>query len=133
MNGGDSNGWPFKDWAFEQWRAKYGTKPPWGKVDFIKLSTARERFDTEDLARAAWDAYLASTDEFYAGHDPGHFLSSLSRWVAKAPKAPVRHSDADEARYAEMRRILREVERDPSIPEDKKRVEAAKRWKAIEV
>ena len=130
MLGGDAVGVSFKDWAFEQWREKYGTKPPWGKVEYISLATALERLDTEDEARAAWDAYLACDEPFYQGHAPRLFLRDLGKWVGryKRPK-PVEQEDPVRAR---MLKILLEVERDPSIPEDKKRLEAAKRWKGIQ-
>jgi hypothetical protein len=125
----------FKDWAWEEWKAKYRTSPPWGKKEFTQLYEAQQRIDTEDLARDAWKLFLASEDPFIKGHSPSGFLFKLSEFVSEAAKqaSPKRKYDdhPQSARLNEMARILAEIEMDDSIPESEKRNEAAKRWKEI--
>lgn len=131
--GGDPNGVPFHVFAFEEWRAKYGTKPPWGKREFTNLAAARSRFDTEDLARAAWTVYLKNTDTFFEGHGPSKFLMELGKWVAKAPKAqPKKQADGEAvARSRRMAKIYAEVERDSAIPDSEKKNEASRRCREL--
>lgn len=130
---GDENGVRWKDWVWEEWKAKYGTSPPWGKKEFSQLADARQRLDTEELARDAWRLFLASTDPFYEGHEPGKFLSSLTRWTGKAAKTPPRRHNSfpGAARAAAMARIVAEVSKDDTIPVEQKRAEMSKRWKEI--
>ena len=132
--GGDPNGVLFKDWAWEEWRTKYGVKPPWGAREFTNLAAARSRFDDEALARAAWTVYLANTEPFYEGHGPGKFLFELGKWIAKAPrpavaKKPETYPGAERA--AKMVAILKEVEADDTIPATMKRDEMARRWRQL--
>jgi hypothetical protein len=133
--GGDSNGVPFKDFAWEEWKSKYGTSPPWGKKEFVQLYDARQRLDTEELARAAWTKFMQSTDPFHEGHSPGQFLYSLSKMTARAVKAIPKPKQAatfpGAERAAKMVAILKEVEADDTIPATMKRDEMAKRWKGI--
>jgi hypothetical protein len=134
MMGGDSNGVPFKDWAFKEWGDKYGVKAPWMPVDFIKLAKARAQFESEDLARAAWTAYLNNQEPFFAGHDPGRFLSNLSRFIVRAkPKKlhrdPMREDDIWSRKTAALIRIHREVACDDTIPNEKKRDECSRRFR----
>ena len=131
--GGDSNGVPFHTFCWEEWKAKYGTSPPWGTREFVNLVEARKRIDTEQVARDAWTKYLASTDEFYAGHEPGKFLSSLSRWVAKSVPRQRRDKMREDGPWAERTNFLiqlhKEVNADDSIHELKKRDEVSRRFK----
>ena len=134
MLGGDENGVLFKDWAWEEWKAKYGTSPPWSKKEFAQLADARHRIDTEQVAREAWTKFLASTDEFYAGHEPGKFLYSLSRWVAGvAAKRPRRDKMQEDGPWADRTACLvelyRKVNADDSISEAKKRDEVSRRFR----
>ena len=131
MIGGDSNGVPFHTFCFEEWKSKYGTKPPWLKVDYIELAKARTTFESEDIARAAWQKFLASDDPFYAGHEPRKFLSSLGRWV---PKQRLRRDKMrDDGPWAERTAALvelhRQVNADDSIPEAGKRDEVSRRFR----
>ena len=134
--GGDPNGVPFKDWAWSEWRDKYGTSPPWRNKEFAQLADARSRLDTEQLAREAWMMFLASNEPFHEGHSPGQFLYSLSKMTARAVKAIPKPKQAatfpGAERAAKMVEILREVEADATIPQAMKRDEMAKRWKGIE-
>lgn len=135
MIGGDPNGVPFHVFAHQEWLDRYGVKPPWGKVEYMKLATALKRLDTSEAARNAWIAYLADEDQYLTGHPPGLFLSQLSRWVVKAIKArPKPRKEPDfpgKARADAMVAIMREVELDPTIPQPMKRDEMARRWKQI--
>ena len=132
---GDENGVPFHVWAFEEWRGKYNIKPPWGRVEYMKLATALKRFDEQEHARAAWLAFLADDDPFNQGHSPGLFLATLSKWTVKGIKAQPKKAETfpGAERAAEMVRIRMEVERDATIPESGKRDEMSRRWKSIEV
>jgi hypothetical protein len=132
--GGDSNGVPFKDFAWEEWKSKYGTSPPWGKKEFVQLADARSRLDTEQLSREAWAKFLADADPFYTGHEPGKFLFSLSRWVAKAvPKQLRRDKMQTDDKWAERTNYLiqlhKEVNADDSIHELGKRSEVSRRFR----
>ena len=133
--GGDPNGVPFKDWAWSEWRDKYGTSPPWRNKEFAQLADARSRLDTEQLAREAWMMFLASNEPFHEGHSPGQFLYSLSKMTARAVKAIPKPKQAatfpGAERAAKMVEILREVEADATIPGPMKRDEMARRWKGI--
>jgi len=129
---GDETAVPFKDWAFEEWRTKYGVKPPWGKREYTNLAAARSRFDTEELARAAWSTYLKNSEPFYEGHGPGKFLYDLGKWTAKVPKRPQKQVEGEAVvRAQRMAKIYAEVERDASIPEAEKKNEASRRWKEL--
>ncbi len=135
MLGGDSNGVPFHVFCHDEWRDKYGDKPPWLAKDYTQLATALKALGGEEKARAAWRMFLASTDQFYEGHPPGKFLGSLSRWVAKAPK-PQKQVEGEAVsaalrRAGLMAKIYAEVEKDNSIPPDQKIAERSKRWKQI--
>ena len=134
MIGGDPNGVPFHAFAFVEWRDKYGVKPPWGKVEYMKLAAALKRFDEPEQARAAWLAFLADPDPYYQGHAPGLFIATLSKWTVKGiPKpAPRPEKFPGSERAAKMVAILREVEADATIPATMKRDEMARRWKGIE-
>lgn len=90
---------PFAAYAHDRWREVYGTKPPWLRKDYIKLEAAHKAIGDADVARAAWDRFLAETDFFYQGHEPGKFLAQLSRWV---PKQPKRHAMLAETLPPEM-------------------------------
>ena len=134
MIGGDPNGVPFKDWAWSEWRDKYGVKPPWGAREFTNLAAARSRFDDEALARAAWTVYLANTEPFYEGHGPGKFLFDLGKWTAKAPRPVPKPSDEKSAilkRAAAMAAVVREVHADDAIPQPMKQDEMKRRWGLI--
>ena len=131
--GGDSNGVPFKDFAWEEWKAKYGTSPPWGKVEFIILAEARHRIDTEELARTAWTKFLASPVPFFAGHEPKKFLASLSQWVAASVPRLRRDKMQEDGPWADRTAALVELHRsvnaDDSIPEAGKRNEISRRFR----
>lgn len=131
--GGDAAGVLFPVWAWEEWKSRYGTSPPWGKKEMAQLHEARQRLDTEQLAREAWMAFLTSTDPFYEGHEPGKFLSSLSRWTGRVAKKASKRPNAfpGAARAAAMARIVAEVSRDATIPLDQKRAEMSRRWKEL--
>ena len=131
MLGGDQNGLAFRDWAFICWRDRYGTKAPWLPKDFVILARALAAFEDEATARAAWTAFLDSQDPFYAGHEPGKFLVSLSRWGAKAKPRPSRKPSEDDVRTVALIRIHREVSQDPNIPESGKRDECSRRYREI--
>ena len=135
---GDENGVQFKDFCWEEWKAKYSTSPPWGKAEFVVLHEARQRLDTEDLARAAWTKFLASTDPFHEGHSPKKFLYSLSQMTARAlrgmPPRERRDKIQDDGPWADRTAYLiqlhKEVNADDSIHELKKRDEVSRRFKA---
>lgn len=131
---GDPNGLPFKDWAWEEWRDKYGVKAPWLGKDFVVMANALKALGDEATARAAWTAFLASDDLFYQGHEPGKFLASLSRWAAKTkPKSARRDKMHEDPKWAERKaallQIYREVAADASIPETEKRDECSRRFR----
>lgn len=143
MLGGDEDGVLFKDWAWEEWKSKYGTSPPWMPKDFVILHKARNLMETEHVAREAWTAYLNDTTPFYEGHGPGLFLNNLSRFLVRVVKTiprsetfkplgtVARESFPGAARAARMVEILKEVEADATIPQTMKRDEMARRWKGI--
>lgn len=82
MLNGDANGVQFKDFCFESWREKHGSKPPWGPKDYVLLANAHKRFEDEESSRRAWTAFLATDEPFLAGHDPGKFMLTISRWAS---------------------------------------------------
>jgi len=124
MLGGDPNGLPFKDWAFETWREKYGTKPPWIPKDYAMLANALKAYGGEEYARAAWRAFLASEEPFYAGHEPRKFLASMGRW--SQPAKPQKQVGKDI--YSERLKIMQAVDRDPQFTtEQQRRDEYARR------
>jgi hypothetical protein len=130
--GGDETGVPWKDWAWQCWNDRYGTKAPWLAKDFVILAKALSAFEDEATARAAWTAFLASEDPFYAGHEPGKFLASLGRWIPKQPRQrrdPMNESDDYKRRAAALVRIHREVAVDEAIPSDGKRTEVSRRFR----
>ena len=131
--GGDGNGVLFKDFCWEEWKAKYGTSPPWRNKEFAQLADARHRIDTEQVARDAWTKFLADPEPFYAGHEPGKFLSSLSRWVAKSVPRQRRDKMQMDDKWSERTNYLvqlhKEVNADDSIHELKKRDEVSRRFK----
>ena len=134
--GGDSNGVPFKDFAWEEWKAKYGTSPPWGKKEFVQLHEARQRLDTEELARAAWTKFMQSTDSFHEGHSPGQFLYSLSKMTARAVASiprqrrdKMQEDPAYAGRAEALLQIHKDVNSDDSIPNERKRDECSRRFR----
>lgn len=132
MLGGDANGVTFRDFCWESWKSLYGTSPPWGNKEFAQLHEARQRIDTEQLAREAWSKFMASTDPFHEGHSPGKFLYSLSEMTARAVKAiPRERRDkmTEDAKTLALRRIYAEVNEDVSIPEAEKQNEASRRYR----
>ena len=132
MLAGDPIGVPFNDWAFIEWGEKYGTKAPWGKVEFIALATALSRFESETIARGAWTNYLACDDPFYRGHSPRLFLASLGRWTPKVPRArrdKMQPDDIWKQKADALVRLHKEVNEDESIPELRKRDEVSRRFK----
>ena len=133
--GGDSNGVAWKDFCWEEWKAKYGTSPPWGKIEFIVLAETRHRIDTEDLARAAWTKFLASPNPFFQGHEPKKFLASLSQWVAAAVPRLRRDKMQEDPAYAgraeALIRIHAEVAKDDSIPSSEKQNVCSRRFKEM--
>jgi hypothetical protein len=134
MLGGDENGQPFKDWAFEEWRSKYSVKPPWLTKQFVALAGALKVSESEEVARAAWSSYLASTDPFYEGHPPTKFLQSIDRWTVKAKprnlhRDKMRDDDPWAQRTKALQRIYAEVHADPSIHELDKRSECSRRFR----
>jgi len=133
MIGGDSTGVPYHVFCHDEWRDKYGIRPPWGNKEFAQLAQAYKRFENDGVARSTWKLYLASGDEFYQGHEPGKFLASLSRWIVKAPKPKKAASFPGAARAAAMAKVVREVHADPAIPGPMKQDEMKKRWAMIPI
>jgi hypothetical protein len=133
MMGGDLDGAPIRwsEWCYESWKLQYGIKPPWGGPEFAQLATARKRFESEELARAAWRAFLESGDPFYAGKEPKMFLSSLSRWIVKVPAKRKKPEQVEGEAIVARQRIMREVYQDASIPEAEKRNEYARRAREL--
>ena len=133
MLGGDENGVLFKDFAWESWKDRYGTSPPWGPKEFKILHEARHRIDTEQVARDAWAKYLNSTDEFYTGHEPGKFLSSLSRWVARSVprmrRDKMQPDDIWKQKADALIRLHGEVRADSTIPESEHQNEVSRRFR----
>ena len=133
MMGGDSNGVLFKDYCWQEWKDKYGTKPPWKTKEFTQLADARSRFDDEDLARSTWNTFLKSEDPFHEGHSPGQFLYSLSKMTARAAKVKPQKQVEGEGVSRLLRRmaeIAAEVDKDHTIPESERQNEYKKRWAA---
>lgn len=79
----------FAEYCHDQWAMKYGTKPPWGKKDYILLAEARKLIEFDLDAEEAWDSYLDSKDPFYSGHPPNLFRSSISKWFKPRREMPV--------------------------------------------
>ena len=135
MLAGNSKAVFFKDFCWEEWKSKYGTSPPWGFLQFVHLTDARNKIDTEELAREAWMLYLANTERFFEGHPPGKFLLELGKFVSKAalrpPPGRKPKSFPGAARAAAMAAIVREVTFDDSIPAPQKQNEMKKRWQEI--
>lgn len=131
MIGGDLHAPAFKDFCHQEWKDKYGIKPPWLAKDYVCLANVLRVVD-DPVARAAWKAYLASDDDFYQGHSPRKFLSSIDRWTVKAvPKVERKETFPGAARAAAMARVVAEVSRDESIPESEKRAEMSRRWREL--
>ncbi len=103
MIGGDPNGVPFHQFCHQEWRDKYGIKPPWLVKDYASLARALKVSASEEIARAAWRAYLASTDPFYQGHSPTKFVHSIDRWMVRVIPKPAPKSKITDEQAAELR------------------------------
>lgn len=134
MLGGDAVGVPFRVFYYESWKNHYHVKPPWLVKDFVALAAALKVSESEQVARGAFTAYLASTDPFYEGHSPTKFLKSIGRWTVRSrPRSMHRDKMRDDGPYAERTKALQvihaEVDRDATIPKAEKRNEAARRFR----
>ena len=120
---------PFGDYCFQAWRRKYGHDPPWADKVYPLLSKARLLFKGNDeAARLSWDRFLANTNEFYHGHDPGLFLAHITRFATYPKPAPKPLKIEDPDGPTEQRRlIMKAVYEDPSIPENQRRDEYIRR------
>jgi len=115
---GDADGVPWADFCFQEWRETHGFDPPWSKLEYVKLNLALKRLNSEDVARAAWKAFLDSDDQYSEGHAPGLFLATLAKWTVRAAKKkPQKQVGSGVAAiYAARAELLREIERDPRFP-----------------
>ena len=132
MLGGDENGIPFKDFCFEEWRAKYGVKPPWMKKDYMILAAALKTLGDEAQARSCWKSFLQNKDPFNFGHSPGKFVFNLSMWAAVAPKPPQPKSKSrNDELLDRMAQAQAEVWKNDGIPLAMKRTAAKQKWEEI--
>jgi hypothetical protein len=83
----------------------------------VSLAAALKISESEQIARAAWRAYLASTDPFYTGHSPRKFLQSIDRWTVvvipppKAPKSAITDEYAAELRERHRLAVAKAMEK----------------------
>jgi len=135
MLGGDPNGLPFHKFCYEEWKAKYGIKPPWSKKDYSILAAAYKTVGDDASARSMWTTFLANSDPFNAGHSPGKFAFNLCMWSAGAnlkPKPDAR-SHALTDLYEARAKILRQIESEPEFStETERRNEYVRRVKELD-
>ena len=74
-----------QDWAHSQWTTAYGQKPTWGPAEWKCLAVAIKR--SGDSFNGRWQAFLASKEPFYRGHNPRKFLADLDRWFQPADRS----------------------------------------------
>ena len=111
----------FADFAHAAWKRKYGHEPPWTGKMYAQLSKARQVLKDERVAELSWEKYLADTDAFYQGHEPGLFLARLPRW-ATYPKAPPNHNKATHQQsWDERAKLMATIYADPKWTNDTER------------
>ena len=131
MLAGDSDGVPWADFCFQEWRETHGFDPPWSKLEYVKLNLALKRLNSEDVARAAWKAFLDSDDQYSEGHAPGLFLATLAKWTVRAAKKKPQKRVGEDV-YSERLKIMQAVYEDPQFTTELERRNEYKR-RAVEV
>lgn len=70
----------FKAWAWEEW-TRAGGIGRWTRPHWITLTAGYDLLADDAAARLSWAAYLADTDDFYAGHYPAKWSQQPARWL----------------------------------------------------
>jgi hypothetical protein len=83
---------PAKQYAYDRWQKKFGSKPSWGPKDFAQLARLlrRQRDLSLDEFSARWKRYLADPDSFVAkqGYSLSFFCSRFDAYLDRNSQVP---------------------------------------------